>query len=404
MTDAAEPVRDLARSLPASELPAYIYDLAALGEHARGIRRALPEQVEVYYAVKANPDPRVLTTLAPHLDGFEISSGGELAHLARTLPGRRLAFGGPGKTPDEIAAALRGGVGTFHVESAHDLEVLAHQAAATAVEPGRGPGREPVRVLLRVNLPWPPRLAPAGNLAMGGVPSPFGLDPDDVDLIVARVVQSPHLELAGVHTHLASGLTAPEHLVLARSAVEWAVKLFVQHGVALREVNLGGGMLVDYQHPDSRFDWPGYGAGLARLAAEHPGVRLRLEPGRAMTAYCGWYATEVLDIKTSHGRQFAVVRGGTHHLRTPAAKGHDQPCGVLPVEDWAHPWPRAEGDRRPVTLVGQLCTPKDVLARAVDAPGLRAGDRVLFGLAGAYAWNISHRDFLMHDPPSMHYV
>jgi diaminopimelate decarboxylase len=55
-------------------------------------------------------------------------------------------------------------------------------------------------------------------------------------------------------------------------------------------------------------------------------------------------------------------------------------------------------------MAGQLCTPKDVLARGVRAPGLRAGDRVLFALAGAYAWNISHHGFLMHPRPAFHHL
>src|SRR3989442_1091230 len=83
------------------------------------------------------------------------------------------------------------------------------------------------------------------------------------------------------------------------------------------------------------------GAGLARLADAHPDVTLRIEPGRALTAYCGWYVTEVLDVKHSHGEEFAVLRGGTHHLRTPATKGHDQPCVLLPVDAWPHAWPRS---------------------------------------------------------------
>jgi diaminopimelate decarboxylase len=57
-----------------------------------------------------------------------------------------------------------------------------------------------------------------------------------------------------------------------------------------------------------------------------------------------------------------------------------------------------------VTLVGQLCTPKDVLSRAVPVTALRAADRVAFALAGAYAWNISHHDFLMHPHPSVHFL
>jgi diaminopimelate decarboxylase len=172
----------------------------------------------------------------------------------------------------------------------------------------------------------------------------------------------------------------------------------------LRELDVGGGMAVDYGDPAARFDWAGYGAALARLADARPGLRLRVEPGRALTAYCGWYATDVLDVKHSHGEEFAVVRGGTHHLRTPAARGHSQPCHVLPVADWPHPWPRPPSRPGPVTFVGQLCTPKDLLARAAPVPAVRPGDRVVFAMAGAYAWNISHHDFLMHPHPTVHHL
>ena len=404
MTDPAESVYELARSLSAAALPAYIYDLDALREHAAAIRSALPDRVELYYAAKANPETRILTALAPYLDGCEVSSGGELAHVAAALPEHPLAFGGPGKTPAEIAAAVAAGVRRFHIESEHELRVLAHLAGNSA--DSADSAREPIRVLLRFNLAWPQGLTPSGVLKMGGGPTPFGLDPTQADAMVNQLTNGscPALELIGVHAHLASGLDAPELLAVARSTVDWADALFSRHGMALHEVNVGGGMYVDYTDPGARFDWAAYGAGLGRILTEHPGLRLRIEPGRALTAYCGWYATEVLDVKSSHGEQFAVVRGGTHHLRTPAAKGHDQPCTILPVEDWPHPWPRPVGGGDSVTFVGQLCTPKDVLARRVRAPRLRAGDRVAFALAGAYAWNISHHEFLMHPPPEVHFV
>jgi diaminopimelate decarboxylase len=168
------------------------------------------------------------------------------------------------------------------------------------------------------------------------------------------------------------------------------------------EFNLGGGMAVDYRDPGALFDWAELGRGLA--AAARPGETLRIEPGRAVTAYCGWYITRVLDVKRSHGKAFAVVAGGTHHLRTPAAKGHDQPFTVLPVAGWPHDWARPAVAAEPVTVVGQLCTPKDVLARDVTVTRLRSADLVAFGMAGAYAWNISHHGFLMHPEPVFHYV
>ncbi|MEV4333551.1 type III PLP-dependent enzyme [Streptomyces sp. NPDC049597] len=397
MTAPTAAVRDRVLSLPADELPAYVYDLAALREHAAAVRTALPERVELYYAAKANPEPEILAVLGPYVDGYEVSSGGELAHVRKAVPGRPLAIGGPGKTPAEIASALELGVERFHVESVHELHMLAELARRAGAN---------ADVLLRFNLAVSDGSLADSSLAMGGRPTPFGLDPADADTAVRLLGDGtyPHLRLRGVHAHLASGLRAPEQLAVAEAVVTWATELAARHRVRLAEVNVGGGMTVDYAAPDQRFDWTAYGVGLARLAAAHPRLTLRIEPGRALTAYCGWYATEVLDVKHSHGEEFAVVRGGTHHLRTPATKGHDQPCSVLPVDTWPHPWPRPSARQDRVTLTGQLCTPKDLLARRVPAPGLRAGDRVAFALAGAYAWNISHHDFLMHPRPGFHFL
>lgn len=400
MTIPTPAVRERATELPPEELPAYLYDLAALDAHAAAVRAALPRQVELYYAAKANPEPEILTALGPHVDGYEVSSGGELAHVAKAVAGHPLAFGGPGKTPDEITAALEHGVERFHVESAYELRMLA--ALAARVVPHTRVG-----VLLRFNLDLNAVSLAGSSLAMGGRPTPFGIDPAEADTVVSRCTDgsSPQLQLHGVHAHLASGLDAPRQLAVAESIVTWSQALALRHGIQLDEVNVGGGMSVDYADPEARFDWAEYGDGLARLCAAHPGLTLRIEPGRALTAYCGWYATEVLDVKESHGEEFAVVRGGTHHLRTPATKGHDQPCTVLPArEPWPHPWPRSEALRDRVTFAGQLCTPKDVLARRVPVAGLRAGDRVVFAMAGAYAWNISHHDFLMHPRPGFHYL
>ena len=383
-------------------LPAYVYDLDGLAAHLAAIRGALPGQAELFYAVKANPDPAVLRVVARAADGLEVASAGELAHAAAAVPGARLAFGGPGKTPAEIAAAVRARVFRFHVESPHELRHLGAAALAAGT---------PADVLLRVNLPGdaPAPGNPAGSgpgLVMGGAPTPFGMDPPLLDHCASWLAEgSPEaraLRLRGLHAHLASGLDATAALAAAGRVLGFARRWCAEHGVRDPEINLGGGMAVDYRRPGERFDWAAYGRGLARAAG--PGECLRVEPGRAVTVYCGWYVTRVLDVKPSHGKTFAVVAGGTHHLRTPVTKGHDQPFVVLPGPAWPHAWPRPAVTAGAVTIVGQLCTPKDVLARDVQVPALRAGDLVAFGLAGAYAWNISHHGFLMHPEPGFHYV
>ncbi|WP_218040208.1 alanine racemase [Actinomadura sp. WMMB 499] len=348
-------------------LPAYVYDLRGLDEHIASVRAALGA-TELYYAAKANPDPQILRTVAPHVDGIEVSSGGELTHVRETLPHTPLAFGGPGKTDDELALAARLGVDRVHVESPNELARLAAHG--------------PRSVLLRANLPF---RTPGAALAMSG---PFGMDEEALDACARRIPGTP-LTLRGVHAHLASGLDAPAMLDLADRIVGWALPFLADHGVDDPEINIGGGMAVDYTSPGTRFDWAAYGKGLPA------GMRLRVEPGRALTAYHGWYVTDVLDVKTTRGETYAVLRGGTHHLRTPVTKGHDQPFEVLSSKD--APSGRA-------TLVGQLCTPKDVFASDVPVPPLAPGDVVAFAMAGAYAWNISHHDFLMHPKPAFHYL
>jgi diaminopimelate decarboxylase len=390
-------VRELALRLDAEDaLPAYAYDLGALATHTAAIRSALPRSVELYYAVKANPDAAVLRTVAAAADGLEVSSGGELAHTAAAVPGARVAFGGPGKTAAEIAAAVRSGTHRFHVESPHELRLLAEAAGAAGCT---------ADVLLRVN-PFAAGADDADStdgaaaLVMGGRPSPFGMDPALLEACAGLGGDS--VRVRGLHAHLASGLDADGLLASAGKLLGFARGWCRAHGVRDPEVNLGGGMAVDYRRPDSRFDWAAYGRGLAALVS--PGETLRIEPGRAVTAYCGWYLSRVLDVKVSHGEAFAVAAGGTHHLRTPAAKGHDQPFAVIDVPGWAHSWDRPGTGPGPVTICGQLCTPKDILAARVQVSQLRAGDLIAFGLAGAYAWNISHHSFLMHPQPTFHYL
>ncbi|REE97114.1 alanine racemase [Thermomonospora umbrina] len=360
------------------DLPAFVYDLGALREHAAGIRAALAGGPEILYAAKANPDARILAAVAPYVDGIEVASGGELAHVRSALPQTRLAFGGPGKTDAELALAVREAE-RVHVESPYELTRLADL-------------RTDVDVLLRVNLAGDRR---GVALAMSG---PFGMDPDAIEECREILARAPWVRLRGVHAHLASGLDADAMLRQSAEILQWARPWLDKAGCTdAPEVNLGGGMAVDYSDPSRRFDWATYGSEVASMA--QPGETLRIEPGRAVSVYAGWYVTRVLDVKKAHGQWYAVLQGGTHHIRTPATKNHDQPFTVLPQGGNGPSVGEA-----PVTLVGQLCTPKDVFARDIRVSHLAVGDVVAFAMAGAYAWNISHHDFLMHPKPGFHYL
>lgn len=383
----------IARAQAASSDPlaAFIYDLAALTEHVRGVMAQLPPKVELYYAIKANSEAPILKALAPWVSGFEISSGGEIGRLRAAGSERPFVFSGPGKLDSELREAMAQGVEAIHLESLGEIDRVQRIAQAL--------GRVQT-VFIRVNPELPAALS--SRLAMAGTATPFGLDEAEVGVAVQRVEACSHLRLRGFHVHaLSHQLQVQRHeqlleLYLARWA-QW--KAMARRPEGITHLNVGGGLGVDYLHGE-RFDWPRLCRYLEqRLAAQADAPVLRFEPGRFISAFCGYYVIEVLDIKASHGQHFAVCRGGTHQFRLPAAQSHDHPVLHLPAQARANP-----GPARRYTVVGQLCTPKDVLSRGCALAGLAVGDLLVLPLAGAYGYNISHADFLCHPRPPQYFV
>ena len=370
---------------------AYIHDLDELARHARAMRFALPGGCELFYAIKANGAPALLETLAPIVDGFEAASGGELALLRTDQPAARTLFGGPGKLDSELEAAVAAGCDAIHVESAGELRRLA------GIVEQRADGRR-VPVMLRLN----PRLSVRipSRLVMTGGPSPFGMDEAGLAEAMEILDAQPCLHLAGLHIHAMSHQSdALAHLHLVEAYLDHAAEIGRRYGRRIKTLNCGGGMGVDYLDPARSFDWALFCDGLYRLRqGAAAGIGLRFEVGRFLAASCATYVCEVIDLKSNHGEWFAILRGGTHHFRLPAAQGHDHPFEVIE---------RGRGERRreiAVSLVGQLCTPKDVFARRQPVASIAIGDLVAFPLAGAYGWSISHHDFLMHPPPRMVFI
>jgi diaminopimelate decarboxylase len=370
---------------------AYVYDRSVLIDTATAVRAALPPASTLLYAVKANGHPDVLAALGTVVDGFEVASGGELAlaRIARAGVGTatQIVFGGPAKTVAELEAAVEAEA-VINVESLLELRRLAVAAEGAGVR---------VRTVLRVN-----RLGGSlnGTLRMTGGPTPFGIDEEQLADAVELAYGHPSVRVVGFALHAVSNnLDAAAHAGFVRDAVRWSVEAAAKHRIPLEIVNVGGGLGIDYTGTTS-FDLAGFGAGIASVGDELPyAARLVFELGRYLAADAGWYAAEVLDLKRTHGRWFAVLRGGTHHFRLPAAWGYSHPFTVVPVDTWAHPYDRPEVHDVIVDAVGELCTPRDVLARDQPVLRLRVGDLLVFSRTGAYGWDISHHEFLRHDPP-----
>lgn len=395
LTEVFESIR-AAQSTSSTPLCAYVYDLEGLRRHAACVARSLPAECELFYAVKANSEVPILQTLASLVRGFEVSSGGELAWVREHFPDTPVIFSGPGKIDSELDAAVDQRVDCLHVESLNELQRLA------AILKRKGKTQD---VLLRINL----ALDNLGetSLMMGGKPTPFGISAQQLPECLEWLHEYPEIRLRGFHFHLLSHqLDAQAHLKLLETYLNQVRQWCVQYQLTIDQINVGGGIGINYRRPDRQFDWAAFSSALPALMDRNglPGVRVRFELGRYLTAACGYYVMQVIDIKRSYGKTFLIGRGGSHHFRTPYAQGHSHPFHVLPVDAWPYAFSRPAASNATVSVVGQLCTPKDLLAFDVRVEMVRCNDLVVFPYAGAYAWHISHHDFLRHPHPLQWYL
>jgi 2-[(L-alanin-3-ylcarbamoyl)methyl]-2-hydroxybutanedioate decarboxylase len=375
---------------------AYLYDLKGLQLHAKKLQESLPDQCQLFYAVKANADQNILRALLPCVHGFDIASLGEMKKVQAVSSTASMIFGGPGKTDGELEAAIQNdNISFIHVESLLELKRLNWLAQQNNVI---------VPILLRVNIQY---TVQGAKLKMAGVPTQFGIDEKQIYSAIQMAKEMEYVQLLGFNFHAMSNNVDPNQHALfikycLQKTAQWEKDFRQQFSV----VNVGGGVGINYENPDHQFEWELFIKRLRQVIEQHANSNwmILFELGRFLTAKFGYYATEVLDIKENHGKNFVILRGGSHHFRLPAAWKINHPFSVISIEEWRYPFNRPYIRDCEVTVVGELCTPNDVLAHDVFCPQIQVGDIVLFHYAGAYGWDISHKDFLSHPYPEFLYL
>ncbi|WP_425618698.1 type III PLP-dependent enzyme [Anatilimnocola sp. NA78] len=383
------PVGDLVRQFGS---PLYIYDLEIARQQYRALRATLPANFEICFSVKANPNQALLRTFVALGCGLEIASSGELHQaLAAGCAAEKILFAGPGKTEQELELAIVQGIGEIHVESRTEALRVARIA---------GQQNRRVNISLRVN---PAAAVEGGGMRMGAKAVPFGIDEDQLDCLLDELLPNPALQIVGLHLFV--GTQILDHTVLLRqyrAGLEIARHLQLRLGRPLQTIDLGGGLGVPYFPHEARLDLAPLQVGLATwmeevaAAGDFSRVRFIVEPGRFLAAEAGIYVSQVTDVKNSRGKKFAIVDGGMHHQL--AASGNlgqtikrNFPVAVLNKLD------QATADT--ADIVGPLCTPLDVLARALPVPAIEIGDLVGVFLSGAYGRSASPLGFLSRQAP-----
>lgn len=369
----------------AGDTPLFVYDMAAIRTRLRQLRAAMPPELALHYAMKANPYPALLERIVSEVDGLDVASAGEMrAALEAGMPPSFISFAGPGKRDREIEAAILAGV-TLNLESESEAE--------RALAAGKRLDRQP-RLAIRVNPDFGLR---GSGMRMGGGARPFGIDAERVPALVRRLIAAG-VDWRGFHIFAGSQALDAAAIIEAQAAtLALAGQLADEARAAPPEVNIGGGFGVPYFNGDVAVDIGAVGAALSQAlrarAAVLADTRFAMELGRWIVAEAGVYLTRIVDRKTSRGETYLVTDGGLHHQL--AASGNfgtvvrrNYPIAVAGRFD-------AVPDDE-VSVVGCLCTPLDRLGDQVLLPRAGPGDLIAIFLAGAYGATASPQAFLGH--------
>jgi diaminopimelate decarboxylase len=349
--------------------PLYVYSRQALVDAYQAYQEAFaPVPHRICYALKANGSGALLRILAGLGAGADVVSGLELqAALRAGFPSERIVFSGVGKTEPELQLAVRTGVGEFNAESEEEIRRLSRVAAAE--------GRR-AQVTLRVNPDIDARSHP--YISTGLRDNKFGVEIGAAPGILARARALPAIDVVGVQCHIGSQVRDLAPLAEAARALGSLSRRLLADGYALRTIDIGGGLGLDYY-----VDAGPAPADLAAAVLPHLaglGLTVLLEPGRSIVGRAGSLLTRVLYLKESYGKLFVIVDAGMNDLLRPAL--YNAFHRVEPVVSRDRP-------TRSVDVVGPVCETSDFLAKGRNLEVPEPGDLLAVRDAGAYGFSMA---------------
>ncbi|MEJ2060305.1 MAG: diaminopimelate decarboxylase [Gammaproteobacteria bacterium] len=349
--------------------PAYVYSRATLERHWHAFDEAFAGRPHlVCYAVKANSNLAVLNVLARLGSGFDIVSIGELERVLRAGgdPGK-VVFSGVGKREDEMRRALEVGIRCFNVESIPELQRLDRVA-------GEAGCRAPVS--LRVNPDVDAQTHP--YISTGLKENKFGIDIAEAERVYQQAAQMPNLEVSGIDCHIGSQLKSLSPFLDALDRVLALAARLETQGIAIRHLDIGGGLGVRYR--DEEPPAPAEYAQAIKERLQDAPYELFMEPGRAIAANAGVLLTRVEYLKHTEHKNFAVVDAAMNDLMRPAL--YEAWQEIVPVK------PREDVALREYDVVGPVCETGDFLGKQ-RALQLHEGDLIAIRSAGAYGFSMS---------------
>lgn len=354
--------------------PFYYYDMSLLEENLIILKKVSSlYNYHIHYALKANANGPILEKIHRYGFGADCVSGNEIKRALRYhFPNDKIVFAGVGKTDKEINFALRSRIQCFNCESIQELYVINSLARKY---------RTIAPVALRVN----PDLEANTHhyITTGKKDNKFGITFEDMERIQEILPELPYIHVQGLHTHIGSQITDLKIFQKLSLRINDIQQWFAKKGIYFNHLNLGGGLGVDYHHPDQNRlpEYQKYFQVFRDNLKVQPDQKIHFELGRAIVAQCGSLISRVLYVKGSPKHQFVVIDAGMTELIRPALYN-----AFHKIENLT-----SYGSPKIYDIVGPVCESSDFMGKKVELPETKRGDLLAIRTTGAYAQVMASR-------------
>lgn len=348
--------------------PFYYYDTTLLRQTLTAIKEEIKknDNYHLHYAIKANANPKVLRIISEAGFGADCVSGGEIkAALEAGFKPGDIVYAGVGKSDWEINLGLDNNIFCFNVESIPELEVINQLAGSKG---------KIAQVSFRIN----PNVGAHthANITTGLSENKFGIAMEDMEKVITIASEMTNVKFIGLHFHIGSQILEMNDFVALCNRINELQDQLERHHIAVKNINVGGGLGIDYQHPNEVPipNFKDYFNTYRRHLNLRPGQQLHFELGRAVVGQCGSLITRTLYVKQATYKQFAIVDAGMTDLIRPALYQ-----ALHEIENLSSDEPKETYD-----VVGPICESSDVFAKAYDLNKCHRGDLIALRSAGAY--------------------
>lgn len=348
--------------------PFYYYDSGLL----RNTLNIIDKEINKYnnyclhYAIKANSNPKILKIISQYGFGADCVSGGEIqAAIDAGFPVSKIVYAGVGKSDWEINLGLDNDISCFNVESLAELEVINNLASKH---------NKIANIAFRIN----PNIGAHthANITTGLAENKFGIAMDDLEAIIEKAKRLKNISIIGLHFHIGSQILDMSDFKALCNRVNDIQDKLEQLGIVLKNINVGGGLGINYEHPDEEPipNFVEYFSTYAKHLRLRTGQKVHFELGRSVVGQCGTLITRLLYVKEGSFKKFAIVDAGMTDLIRPALY---------------HAYHKIENisssqETEVYDVVGPICESSDVFAKSVEINKCHRGDIIAIRSAGAY--------------------